>query len=57
MIGDVLQNVSYGWLATLALVLFVIAFVSVGIKTWFTAAEETDRQANIPLSDGKRSQS
>lgn len=54
MIREVLQNVSYGWLATAALLLFVLAFTAVSIKTWLTTKSEADQQADIPLSDGTR---
>ncbi|MCA8984426.1 MAG: hypothetical protein KDA76_11735 [Planctomycetaceae bacterium] len=56
MIRDILREVDYSTFATLALLLFVLAFVAAGIKTlWLTSREESCEQANIPLSDGKRS--
>lgn len=56
MIREILKTVDYSSLAIAALVLFVLVFVAVGIKTFFTSPDVTDRQAGIPLSDGKRVQ-
>lgn len=56
MIREILKTVDYSSLAIIALVLFVLVFVAVGIKTFFTSQDVTDRQAGIPLSDGKRVQ-
>lgn len=56
MIRDILKIVDYSSLAIIALVLFVLVFVAVSIKTFFTSHKVTDQQAGIPLSDGKRVQ-
>ncbi len=55
MIRDLLNHANYGWIATAALVLFFVTFVAVTIKTMLTSKKTTDSQADIPLSDGKRS--
>lgn len=56
MIREILRAVDYSSTATIALVLFVMVFVAVGIKTFFTSQRVTNRQADLPLSDGKRIQ-
>lgn len=56
MIREILKTVDYSSLAITALVLFVLVFVAVSIKTFFTNHNVTDQQAGIPLSDGKRVQ-
>ncbi|MEP3482105.1 MAG: hypothetical protein ABJZ55_22870 [Fuerstiella sp.] len=56
MIREILKTVDYSSLAMIALVLFVLVFVAVTIKTFFTSHQVTDQQAGIPLSDGKRVQ-
>ncbi len=56
MIREILKIVDYSSLAIIALVLFFLVFVAVGIKTYFTGHDVTDKQAGIPLSDGKRVQ-
>jgi len=56
MIRAILKTVDYSSLAITALVLFVLVFVAVSIKTFFTSHKVTDHQAEIPLSDGKRVQ-
>ncbi len=55
MIREILNNVDYSLFATSALVLFVLVFVAVSIRTYFTDKKTTDKQADIPLSDGTRS--
>lgn len=56
MIREILKIVDYSGLAITALVLFFLVFVAVSIKTFFTKHDVTDKQAGIPLSDGKRVQ-
>ncbi|WP_158262238.1 MULTISPECIES: hypothetical protein [Pirellulaceae] len=55
MIRDLLNHATYGWIATAALVLFFGTFMAVTVKTLLTSKSTTDSQADIPLSDGKRS--
>jgi len=55
MISEALEHVNYSLLATIAMVLFVLVFLAVSIKTYFTNHKVTDQQAEIPLSDGMRS--
>lgn len=55
MIRDLLNHATYGWIATAALLLFFGTFMAVTVKTLLTSNSTTDSQADIPLSDGKRS--
>jgi len=54
MIRELLDSMLYGWIASTALVLFFTVFVVVTIRTLLTNQTTMDRQADIPLSDGKR---
>ena len=53
MIQEALSNFDYSFCAVMALVLFLIAFFLIGFKAFFTSREETQTQANLPLSDGQ----
>ena len=53
MIQDALDNINYTWFAVIALVLFVSAFLLIGLKAFFTSRDEIDKQANLPLTDGQ----
>ena len=55
MIANLLTSSIYGWLATIALLLFFGTFVAVMIRTMLTSKQTIDSQADIPLSDGERS--
>lgn len=56
MIREVFSNLDYGTFAVVALLLFVIAFGMIIVRTFTTKPETLDQQAGIPLSDGVRSQ-
>tara|TARA_R110002111_G_scaffold153375_1_gene220104 strand:- start:34758 stop:34916 length:159 start_codon:yes stop_codon:yes gene_type:complete len=51
MIKEVIKQLNYDFFAEGALVLFLIAFALVGIKTALTSKRETKHQSEIPLSD------
>ncbi|WP_417387381.1 hypothetical protein [Gimesia sp.] len=51
MIKQVLHLLNYDFCAEIALVLFLIAFALVGIKTAVTSPSEIKHQSEIPLAD------
>lgn len=51
MIKQVMELLNYDYCAEIALVLFLIAFILVIIKTTFTSKKEIKHQSEIPLSD------
>ncbi|MCA9015408.1 MAG: hypothetical protein KDA77_08770 [Planctomycetaceae bacterium] len=51
MIKQVMQLLNYDYCAEVALVLFLIAFTLVMIKTALTSKKEIQHQSEIPLSD------
>ncbi len=57
MIKETLQHLDHGFFSTAALVLFLLVFIAVSIKTCFTDSRVTDEQADIPLFDGSRDNS
>lgn len=53
MIKEVLESAAHlNIYAQIALVLFVMAFVSVLLREWIRPRKEVDHLANMPLSDG-----
>ena len=54
MIREVLNSVQYGTIATIALLLFFLTFVAIGLRTYFTDQRDASDQAELPLSDGIR---
>ncbi|MBI1246270.1 hypothetical protein GC197_00310 [bacterium] len=55
MIRELLAGSLYGWIGTISLLLFFTAFVAITLRTMFASKKKMDDQADIPLSDGERS--
>lgn len=51
MIKEVMHLLNYDFCAEIALVLFLVAFALVGIKTALTSKAEIKHQSEIPLAD------
>jgi hypothetical protein len=51
MIKEVMHQLNYDFCAEVALMLFLVAFTLVGIKTALTSKREAKHQSEIPLSD------
>ena len=54
MISEVMETLDYSSGATIALVLFVLAFAGVLLQLMTTAPQVAKDQGNIPLSEGTR---
>jgi len=51
MFKDVLRAMDFTVLTEVALVIFLLVFVAVAIRTWRRPDDEIDKQAQIPFSD------
>lgn len=56
MIREALSSIDYGFFAVVALLLFAVAFGMIVIRTFTTGQNILNEQAEIPLSDGIRSE-
>ncbi len=54
MIRDVVSYLDYSICAEISLTIFVVIFIAVSIRTFFTSQQETQRMAFIPLDEGKK---
>lgn len=54
MVSDLLGWLDYSMCGEIALVLFCIVFVGIGLRAYFMTRQEVDHYSSIPLEDGVR---